>query len=365
MSEVKVSVGLETTAFETGFARLQNSAARFKHELMTGLAGVFGLERLAAGFEGAISKASRLVEVSKRFGIPADELQRMANAAQLSGVDMETLARSMQLMEANAQKAFNGTGEEAAKMREEFAAIGVSGNDLVKMTPTEKLMKFADALHSGALAGRDFALAKDLMSRGGPGMLSFLGQGSASIREEADSMRVMSTEVSGALKGLEDEFIRIKSNIVDLFADIAAKFGTPMLRLFAQLQAVAYEFGGQITDLLAGNVKELMMNGPGNLINAFKAGGLEFDHRMAIAAKPGARAMADEGFMPAAIKNNDNKMTVLADALQKVGGGGQFARIGGQDYSRDILGGLSSGKFRVKAEIIDGIPGFGASKGAQ
>jgi len=86
---------------------------------------------------------------------------------------------------------------------------------------------------------------------------------------------------------------------------------------------------------------------------------------MAIAAKPGARAMADEGFMPAAIKNNDNKMTVLADALQKVGGGGQFARIGGQDYSRDILGGLSSGKFRVKAEIIDGIPGFGASKGAQ
>lgn len=364
MSEVKVSVGLETTAFETGFARLQNSAARFKHELMAGLAGVFGLERLAAGFEGAISKASRLVDVSRRFGIPSDELQKMANAAELSGVDMETLARAMQLMEVNAQKAFNGTGEDAAKLREEFKNIGISGNELVTMTPTEKLLQFAEALHQGALAGKDFALAKDLMSRGGPGMLAFLGQGAESIREEADSMRSFSTEQAGALKGLEDEFIRIKNNIVDLFGDIAVKFGTPMLRLFAQLQAVAYEFGGQIADLLAGNVKELM-NGPQRMIDAFKEGGIEFDKRMAVSARPIGRAMAEEGIMPAPLKNNDNKLTILADALQKVGGGGQFARIGGQDYNRDIYGGLLSGKFKVKAEIVDGMAGFGATQGAQ
>ena len=364
MSEVKVSVGLETTAFETGFARLQNSAARFKHELMAGLAGVFGLERLAAGFEGAISKASRLVDVSRRFGIPSDELQKMANAAELSGVDMETLARAMQLMEVNAQKAFNGTGEDAAKLREEFKAIGISGNELVSMTPTEKLLQFSEALHQGALAGKDFALAKDLMSRGGPGMLAFLGQGAESIREEADSMRSFSTETAGALKGLEDEFIRIKNNITDLFGDIAAKFGTPMLRLFAQLQAVAYEFGGQIADLLAGNVKELM-NGPQRMIDAFKEGGIEFDKRMAVSARPMGRAMAEEGILPAPLKNNDNKLTILADALQKVGGGGQFARIGGQDYNRDIYGGLLSGKFKVKAEIVEGIAGFGATQGAQ
>jgi len=363
MSEVKVSVGLETTAFETGFARLQNSAARFKHELMAGLAGVFGLERLAAGFEGAISKASRLVDVAKRFGIPSDELQRMANAAELSGVDMESLARSMQRMEVNAQKAFSGTGEDAAKLREEFKAIGISGNDLVTMTPTEKLMKFADALHSGALAGRDFALAKTLMERGGPGMLAFLGQGAESIREEADSMRSFSVETAGALKGLEDEFIRIKNNITDLFGDIAAKFGTPMLRLFAQLQAVAYEFGGQIADLLAGNVKELM-NGPQKMIEAFQKGGQEFDQRMAISATQGNRAMPNMDAVAAPLRG-DNKLTILADALQKVGGGGQFARIGGQDYTKDIYGGLASGKFKVKAEIIDGIQGFSAQRGAQ
>lgn len=364
MSEVKVSVGLETSAFETGFARLQNSAARFKHELMAGLAGVFGLERLATGFEGAISKASRLVDVSKRFGIPSDELQRMANAAELSGVDMETLAKAMQLMEINAQKAFNGTGEEAAKMRDEFKSIGITGNDLVTMTPTDKLLKFAEALHDGALAGKDFALAKDLMSRGGPGMLAFLGQGAESIKEEADSMRVMSTEVTGALKGMEDEFIRIKTNIVDLFADIAAKFGTPMLRLFAQLQAVAYEFGGQIADLLGGNIKDLI-NGPQRMIDAFHKGGEEFDQRMAISAAPGNRSMPSLDVMPAPLKSSDNKMTILADALQKVGGGGQFARIGGQDYARDIYGGLASGKFKVRAEIEGGIPGFGATQGAQ
>ena len=67
----------------------------------------------------------------------------------------------------------------------------------------------------------------------------------------------------------------------------------------------------------------------------------------------------------AAPLKGDNKLTILADALQKVGGGGQFARIGGQDYTKDIYGGLSSGKFRVKAEIVDGISGFSATQGAQ
>jgi hypothetical protein len=195
-------------------------------------------------------------------------------------------------------------------------------------------------------------------------MLAFLGQGAESIREEADSIRSFSTETAGALKGLEDEFIRIKNNIVDLFGDIAAKFGTPVLRLFAQLQAVAYEFGGQITDLLSGNVKELM-NGPQRMIDAFKEGGIEFDKRMAVSARPIGRAMAEEGMMPAPLKSTENKLTVLADSLQKVGGGGRFVQIGGIDYTKDIFGGLSSGKFKVKAEIIDGMAGFSATKGVQ
>jgi hypothetical protein len=364
MSEVKVSVGLETTAFETGFARLQNSAARFKNELMAGLAGVLGLERLAAGFEGAISKASRLVDISKRFGIPSDELQRMANAAQLSGVDMETLARSMQLMEVNAQKAFNGTGEEAEKLREEFKSIGISGNDLVSMTPTDKLMKFAEALHQGALAGKDFALAKDLMSRGGPGMLAFLGQGAESIREEANSMKTFSNETAGALKGIEDQLIRIKENFVNTFGEIGAKFGTPMLRVFRQLQAAGEELGAMLYEVFSGNFSDIK-NAPARLKNAFINQGSIFDSEMAISAKPINRAMPDDSSMPASIKSGDNKMVILADALQKVGGGGNFARIGGQDYNRDIYGGLLSGKFKVKAEIIDGMAGFGATKGVQ
>lgn len=363
MSTLTAKVALDGSAFETGLARLQNSASHFKNELMAGLAGVFGLERLAAGFEGAISKASRLVDVSRRFGIPSDELQKMANAAELSGVDMETLAKAMQFMEINAQKAFSGTGEEAQKLRDEFAKIGVSGEDLIKMTATEKILKFSEALHAGALAGQDFAMSRELMSRSGPGMLAFLQQGAEAIKEEADSMRSFSTETAGALKGLEDEFIRIKNNIVDLFGDIAAKFGTPVLRLFAQLQAAAYEFGGQVADLLGGNLKDLI-NGPERIIAAFKEGGVEFDKRMSIAAAPANRAMPGEAITPAAIKAPD-KMQILADSLQKVGGGGAFARIGGSDYTKDIYGGLTSGKFKVRAEIVDGMAGFGATQGPQ
>ena len=88
MSTLTAKVAVDGSAFETGLARLQNSAARFKSELMAGLAGAFGLEKLAAGFEGAISKASRLVDVSRRFGIPSEELERMSNAAELSGVEI-------------------------------------------------------------------------------------------------------------------------------------------------------------------------------------------------------------------------------------------------------------------------------------
>jgi hypothetical protein len=117
-------------------------------------------------------------------------------------------------------------------------------------------------------------------------------------------------------------------------------------------------------DVFSGNFSDIT-NAPARIKNAFINQGSIFDSEMAISAKPINRAMPDDSSMPASIKSGDNKMVILADALQKVGGGGNFARIGGQDYNRDIYGGLLSGKFKVKAEIIDGMAGFGATKGVQ
>lgn len=361
MSTLTAKVAVDGSAFETGLARLQNSAARFKSELMTGLAGVFGLEKLVAGFESAISKASRLVDVSKRFGIPSEELERMANAAELSGVDMESLAKAMSKMETNAQKAFNGTGEDAAKLREEFAKIGISGNELVSMTATEKMLKFAEALHQGALAGQDFMLARQLMERGGPGMLTFLQQGAESIREEADSMRALSSETAGVLKGIEDEFLRIKNMFSSTFGEIGAVILPPILRVFSQIRAASYEMGQQIYEAVHGNFKALSFK---EIFDAAVNEGVNFDKNMLIASRTAGRPSISDDMAAPAIKTKD-KLEILADSLQKVGGGGRFAQIGGADYQKDILSGLVSGRFKVKAEIIDGVAGFGASQGAQ
>ena len=285
----------------------------------------------------------------------------MSNAAELSGVDMETLAKAMQFMEVNAQKAFNGTSEEAAKLRDEFSKIGVSGNDLITMTPSEKMLKFAEALHQGALAGQDFALARELMSRAGPGMLAFLQQGAESIREEADSMRAFSSETAGVLKGVEDEFARIKNMFSNTFGEIGAAILPPILRVFSQIRGAAYEMGQQIYEALHGNFKALSFQ---QIFNAAVDAGTEFDKSMSIAAKVAGRVMSSEE-MPAPVSRSRDRMEILADSLQKVGGGGRFAQIGGSDYAKDIYGGLTSGKFRVKAEIVDGIAGFGATQGAQ
>ncbi|NDD54500.1 hypothetical protein EBZ39_11605 [bacterium] len=325
MSTLTAKVAVDGSAFETGLARLQNSASRFKNELMAGLAGAFGLERLAAGFEN------------------------------------ETLAKAMQFMEISAQKAFNGTGDEAAKLREEFGKIGISGNDLVKMTPTEKMLRFAQALHEGALAGQDFAMARELMSRAGPGMLTFLQQGAENIREEADSMRAFASETAGVLKGVEDEFLRIKNLFSNTFGEIGAAILPPILRVFAQIRGAAYEMGQQIYEAIHGNFKAL---GFQQIFNAAVDAGTEFDKSMSIAAKVAGRVMPPEDGSVPVVKTKD-KMEILADSLQKVGGGGRFAQIGGSDYTKDIYGGLASGKFRVKAEIVDGISGFGATQGAQ
>ena len=361
MSTLTAKVAVDGSAFETGLARLKNSASRFKSELMAGLAGAFGLEKLAAGFESAISKASRLVDVSRRFGIPSDELERMANAAELSGVDMESLAKAMQFMEINAQKAFSGTGEEAAKLRDEFSKIGISGGDLLNLTPTEKMLRFADALHQGALAGQDFALARELMSRAGPGMLTFLQQGAESIRDEADSMRAFSSETAGVLKGIEDEFLRIKNMFSNTFGEIGAAILPPILRVFAQIRGAAYEMGQQIYDAIHGNFQALSFQ---QIFNAAVDAGVAFDKSMAIAAKVAGRVMPSDEMTAPSAKTKD-RMEIISSKLQQVGGArGEFARIG-NDYARDIYGGLASGKFKVKAEIVDGIAGFGATQGAQ
>ena len=342
MSELNVKTGLDASGFETGIARLQSSAASFARGVGGVLAGAFAFDKLIGGLNAAIQKGDQLQDLANKFGISASSLQRIGNAAELSGASLESVAAAMNKAAVNAQKAAaEPTGDLAAG----FAAIGLSVENLRAASPEELLGAFSNALRSGAIAGQEFNLAVQLFGRSATDLIPTLSQDFQTLGE---SMGVMSNETIANLAAASDALKTFGNGVTMVFGGIVnkimqaieayARFAVirPVIRFFDDSRAQA-----AITSQQAST---------GQNIRAAADFQKERD-RMDVAEARQELRLIDAGIAGAAaaqqilsnLKSSpdpakptnqpdqilQSSMQVLADSLQRVGGGGRFAQIGG------------------------------------
>lgn len=375
MAELKAKIGLETNAFETGLARLQNKVGSFARGIGGLVVGAFAFERLLSSMTNAINKGDQLQDLANKFGISASQLQLLGNAAELSGASLESVAAALNKAAINAQKAGSDKG-----LADGFSKIGLSLSDLQKATPQDILMKFADAAASGAIQGQEFALAVQLMGRSATDLLPTLQQGSAAIRTQGEAMGVWSDTTIAAL-GAASDAIKVIGNVWTLaFGNIVASIlpATAALARFLGLTNLANVIDTKpperkpmsdevrpagdpektrekINDNLRkqldlenkiaekGMTQEQIarrllatyssLSAEKKLVESFKteAGDLQ-------ASQLGVE-MAQIKERLAGMTDRSGSFQVLADSLQQVGGGGRFTQVGGQqatDYLRAI-----------------------------
>ncbi|HEX7517781.1 MAG TPA: hypothetical protein VF345_10915 [Chthoniobacterales bacterium] len=139
-------LGLDTSGFKAGLQSATGELSSFAGKI----ASAFGVSVGVAGLEQGIAKVveygARVQDLSERFNVNAESLQRLGNAAELHGSSLEGVAKGFNRLEIAQSRALGGNDV----VTESFAALGITLDDLKSLTPEEIMMKIGKSSMNAA-----------------------------------------------------------------------------------------------------------------------------------------------------------------------------------------------------------------------
>jgi hypothetical protein len=135
-------LGLDTSGFK--------AALKDAHSSFTSFASKLGVGVSIAGFANEIQKlleyGKRIDDLSKRYDVNAEALQRLGNAAELNGSSLEGVAKGFNKLEIAQSRALAGN----ESLLKSFLALGINVDDLRKLSPEEILVKIGKSSMNAA-----------------------------------------------------------------------------------------------------------------------------------------------------------------------------------------------------------------------
>lgn len=375
MADLRATIGLDRSGFDTGLSKLQGSVAAFGKGIGLALAGTFAFDKIISGFSSAIEKGDQLQDIAEKFGLSASKLQMLGNAATVYGSGIENVSAGLNKLALAQQKAVAGdTG-----LQDTFREVGISMQELKSMGPEDIFLKISDSFASGANDGRQFLIVNELLGKAQTDLIKVMNQGSAAIIDQGNSMGVWSDETIARLSAASDAIKTLQNLWTISFGTIASSIirATSLLANFLGMTSVSQMLAPApvLDSQKAGSEKLDTTDKSREKINDNLRKQLDLENKIAekgmtqeqiaqrlldtysqlSSAKKLAESFKTEagdlqasqlGVEMAQIKerlsgmgSQSGSMQVLADSLQQIGGGGRFAQVGGQqatDYLRAI-----------------------------
>lgn len=221
---LRVILGADTAAFETGLNNAQSKLGVFGANmgkigagLAVGLAGAAVAvgavgAAVSVAVKGAIDDADKLGKMAQSFGIPVEELSRLKHAADLSGVGVEELGKSVGKLSKSMMEVAGGAAGPATQA---FKALGISvkESDGTLKSSTQVMTELAGKFAGMEDGAGKTALAMMLFGKSGASMIPLLNQGSAGLRDmmmEADRLGiVIDTRTAKAAEDFNDNLTRL------------------------------------------------------------------------------------------------------------------------------------------------------------
>jgi hypothetical protein len=259
MAEVKVRVTAEN-ATRTGFQQALGEAKRFGGDaagsiqssfqniagsLKSTFAGIFAGIGIGALVRNTISELSNIGNLAQQFGVSAESLQRIGQVAKESGVSIDQVGTALGRLTRSIQQAQSGTGAQA----EAFRTLGLSAKELAGLTPEQAFLRLADAVAGASDRNKAYAATIDVAGRSAGALIPILQQGSAALKEQFDSIGVVSDETVAKIKQVEDSFSRLGKQATVGLGPIVAFFGKFALAGTEAFKFVATEAKNLVVDL--------------------------------------------------------------------------------------------------------------------
>lgn len=207
MSVLSVILGLNANRFRSGFAGAASYAQRFgtalRGAMLTAL-GPIALAMSAINFlKETFQDANKVADLSERYKVSEEALQRLAAVGKRVGLEMEDVARLLKdLNKAMAQ------GIADPKKAALFARLGISAEELRDGTvsATDAVFRISQALDGTANKTEILLMLYDLLGRSGETLATILNKSDQEIQRIFNNASVLSAEQVQAADNLGDAF---------------------------------------------------------------------------------------------------------------------------------------------------------------
>ena len=202
---IKFDVSANTAKFEADMGRVKNAAsttAGAVGKAFSGLGGLFAGGALVAGLTSILRKMDDVSDMARRFGTTAVEIQKVGNAAEIVGTNVDAVARAMN----RAGVAANKAAREGGALAEAFARVDIDPAKFAAAGLEERIKMVAEAQRA---ANGDAQKMADLYEVIG---VKAAGINFAELVSEMDQVNAASNETVEALAQANDQLDKMKQN---------------------------------------------------------------------------------------------------------------------------------------------------------
>ena len=240
---------------------------------------IAGVRSVIDNFGEAIDMGGRLNDLSSRTGETAGNLLLLERAFQNSGAGADKVGPAINKL----QRAIVEAGQGTLTYKTAFDQLGISLEDMKKMTPTEQMALLAERISGIQNPTERSAIAMQLLGRSGgeliPLFRNFSGE-MGNAKSELGSLPGIMDKGNVAFDAIADRIAVVKGKFTEFAAGVLSQVLPALELIVTALSRIdAAAIGVRLADLFVGGQKA--MDGFGAALAAFKMG--EFSLAMGIA----------------------------------------------------------------------------------
>ncbi len=226
-----------------------------KYLAATAVAAAAGMAYLV---HKSMEEVNTLGNLADKLGIASSQLSSIEYAARNSGVELTTFTAAMLKMSSTLGRAIDGEGT----ARKHFAELGLTMEELVKMTPDEQFRAIATQISKLPSPAARAAAALEIFGKRGEEMAKLLGMGGEGIsklQSEADKLGITLSgievnEIMNARKELNNVFDVVKAFWNHLTAELSPAIEDVSKRILQWVDEIGGV--GKISEFVFGLMKD-------------------------------------------------------------------------------------------------------------
>lgn len=214
------------------FEKYTSSAISTITKYGAGLAAAAGITGVGYMIHQQLALVDSTSKAADRLGLTTEALQGLRHAANLTGVEMNTVDMALQRMTRRLAQAAVGTGEALPALQR----LGLEAQTLARLSPDKAMLVLADSLASVKSQSERVALAFKLFDSEGVKLVNTLQGGSAALQsmmDEAKSLGIaFSRELGAKVEAANDAIARMRATTQGLFIHLVGELA-PYLKAVA------------------------------------------------------------------------------------------------------------------------------------